>query len=116
MTTTANKTNWIKVAMAKDVPEDSGVAVLIDDQQYAVFNFSSIGKWFATENKCPHKKEMTIARGLIGNAGDTPKVACAMHKNVFSLESGKCLNNDSLGSIKTFPVKIENGEVIIGLT
>ena len=115
MIKTAEKTNWIMVGKTTEIPEDAGMGVKIGDKQYAIFNFSSIGKWFATQNMCPHKKEMAISRGIIGNSGEIPKVACAMHKNIFSLETGKCLSNESLESIQVYPVKLEGEDIFLGL-
>jgi len=112
---TAEKTKWTLVGDIGQFPENCGMGVKLDGKQYAVFNFTSLGKWYATQNMCPHKKEMALARGLIGNAGDIPKVACAMHKNSFSLETGKCINNESLEPIEVFPVKVENNKIFIGL-
>jgi nitrite reductase (NADH) small subunit len=55
----------------------------------------------------------TIAR--LGALGEEPKVACPFHKKTFSLKTGECLNGD-MCAIKTFPVKVENGRVFIGVS
>jgi nitrite reductase (NADH) small subunit len=57
---------------------------------------------------------MALSRGMIGSDGDVPKVACPFHKKTFSLVSGNCLSGDDY-EIKTYPVKIENGLVYIGI-
>jgi len=44
-----------------------------------------------------------------------PKVACPLHKNTFSLKTGKHLNGD-LDGIATYPVKVEDGFVYIGFS
>ena len=43
-----------------------------------------------------------------------PIVACPFHKKTFSLKSGECLSGDDF-VIKTYPVKVERGEVFVGL-
>jgi nitrite reductase (NADH) small subunit len=52
---------------------------------------------------------------MIGSIGDVPKVACPFHKKTFSLRTGECLNGDDC-SIRTYPVKLDNDKVYIGIT
>ncbi|MTI29972.1 nitrite reductase small subunit NirD [Xanthovirga aplysinae] len=104
---------WEKAALEKDFPEDGGACVKLGDKQIAVFNFTSKGEWYATDNRCPHKKQMVLSRGIIGDKGGEPKVACPFHKRQFSLESGECLDDADCGAIKTYPIRVEDGVVYI---
>jgi nitrite reductase (NADH) large subunit len=106
--------SWVQVARVEDVPRDGGIALKFGKTQIAVFNFASRGEWYATQNLCPHKQDMVLARGLVGDQANTPKVACPQHKKTFSLQTGECLSGEQL-NIKTFPVKIENGAVFVEL-
>ena len=106
--------NWVPVVDAKAVPRDGGVAVKYGNVQLAVFNFSSRGEWYATQNMCPHKRDMVLSRGLIGDQAGKPKLACPHHKKTFSLENGECLSGESY-SIATFPVQISAGTVYVEL-
>lgn len=105
---------WFKACKAAEVPADGGVCVKYKDEQIAVFNFARRGQWFATQNMCPHKMQMALSRGIIGDKQGLPKVACPFHKKSFSLESGDCLD-DPQYHIKTYPVKVEEGLVFIGV-
>jgi nitrite reductase (NADH) large subunit len=105
---------WVRLASVSEVPEDGGIAVRYGDAQIALFQFRARGEWHATQNLCPHKQEMVLARGLLGDQGDAPKVACPLHKKTFDLRSGACLSGDDL-SIATFPVKIEGDSVFVEL-
>jgi nitrite reductase (NADH) large subunit len=96
------------------VPSDGGIAIRCGDTQLAVFNFASRGEWYATQNLCPHKREMVLARGIVGEQGGRPKVACPLHKKTFDLESGACLSGEAL-EISTFPVRIEGDDVMVEL-
>ncbi len=109
-----NVSEWVKAAAVEDFPQNGGAAVLIKGEQIAVFNFTNEGRWFATQNRCPHKGEMAISRGLTGDADGHPKVACPFHKRSFSLEDGKCLTDEQY-QLKTYPVKVEDGFVFIGI-
>ena len=102
---------WWNAGPLAQFPKDSGIAVDYDGVQLAVFNFGN-GKWYATQNMCPHRQEMVLARGLTGDVDGEPKVACPMHKKQFSLETGACMTDAHL-CIRTFDVKVENGDVYL---
>lgn len=104
---------WFKTAKAEAFPENGGMAVIIEGKQIAVFNFKQKNKWYATDNLCPHKQEMCIARGMIGDSKGEPKVACPFHKRNYSLETGNSLSGDEY-KLQTYPIKIEDGYVYVG--
>ena len=101
---------WVKIASVDAVPEEGGTAIKYGDVQLALFHFKSKNTWYATQNLCPHKREMILARGLLGDVGGVPKVACPFHKKTFNLETGDGISDESL-NISTFPVKVEDGWV-----
>jgi len=105
---------WVEVARVDEVPSEGGTAFLYGKSQLALFRLDSQNKWFSTQNMCPHKREMVLSRGLVGDKNGAPKVACPIHKKSFDLESGRCLTDDDLG-IVTFPVKVEGGAVFVEL-
>ena len=106
--------NWFFACKELDVPENEGVCVKYEELQIALFNFTRRGQWYATDNLCPHKKQMALSRGMIGSQGEDPKVACPFHKKTFSLVTGECLEGDQC-SIRTFPVRVNDGNVYIGV-
>ena len=114
MTETEEKLNWITACRTEDIPENGGACVLVNDEQIAIYNFTRRKEWYATQNLCPHKQQMALSRGMIGTAGDEPKVACPFHKKTFSLKNGSCLSGEEY-EIKIFPVRVENEMVLIGI-
>lgn len=108
-------TFWFKAAPAAKFPQNGGACVKYGGRQIAVFNFTREGSWYACQNLCPHKMEMVLSRGIIGEEQLEPKVACPLHKNTFSLKTGRHLNGD-LAGIATYPVKVEDGFVYIGFS
>lgn len=88
--------------------------MLCNGEQIALYNFASRGEWYATQNMCPHRMQMALSRGVIGDANGEPKVACPFHKKTFSLKTGCNLNGESY-TLKTYPVKVVNGVVFIGV-
>ncbi len=111
---TADKvTNWYKAGVIGDFEKDGGVCVKYNDKQIAVYYFARRDEWYACQNVCPHKMEMVLSRGMIGTAGEEPKVACPMHKKTFSLKDGKGISDESY-EIAVYPVKVEGDGVFIG--
>ncbi|WP_346883267.1 nitrite reductase small subunit NirD [uncultured Algibacter sp.] len=110
-----NVETWFKVGMTTDFPENSGACIKYKTKQIAVYNFKRANTWYAAQNLCPHKMEMVLSLGMIGDKEGIPKVACPLHKKNFSLEDGTNLAGGDL-KIATYPVKIENGNVYIGFS
>ena len=104
---------WFRVGNVNDFPENGGACIKYKDKQIAVYNFTRKNKWYACQNLCPHKMEMVLSRGMIGDVEGIAKVACPMHKKTFSLEDGSNLNGDDY-QIAIYPVKIEDENVYIG--
>ena len=109
-----DQTVWVDVGHVSDFPVDGGATIQRGKVQIAVFNFTSRGEWYASQNMCPHRKAFVLSRGMIGDAAGAPKVACPMHKKTFSLETGESLQGEEY-SIRTFPVKIEDDRVLLEL-
>lgn len=105
---------WFAACRVEDVVENGGVCVKYGDSQIALFYFTRRNEWYATQNECPHKKQMALSRGMIGTKNEEPKIACPFHKKTFSLVTGECLSGDEC-AIKTYPVKVENGRVYIDI-
>jgi nitrite reductase (NADH) large subunit len=106
--------SWFQVGKVWDFPHDGGATIKYGKTQIAVFNFTSRGEWYATQNMCPHRREFVLSRGMIGDQNGKPKVVCPVHKKTFSLESGACLSGDEL-SVRVFPVKIESDDAYLQL-
>jgi nitrite reductase (NADH) small subunit len=107
--------NWFLAGTVSDFPLDGGACVKHGSKQIAIFHFDRLKKWYACQNLCPHKLEMVLSRGMIGETGGIPKVACPLHKKTFSLENGENLNGEEY-KIAVYPVKIESENVYVGFT
>ncbi len=105
---------WFLACHVNDIPANGGVCVKYHDQQIALFHFTRRNEWYATQNECPHRRQMVLSRGMLGSTEGIPKIACPFHKKTFSLITGECLNDDEC-AIKTYPVKVEDEMVYIGV-
>lgn len=87
-------------------PQMSSANVKRGDTQIAIFKMK--GKYYATQQMCPHKRAFVLSDGLIGD-DDAGKywVSCPYHKRNFDLngeQAGRCSNDESL-NIATFPAE-----------
>lgn len=92
---------------ADDVPGGISATIKRGDTQLAVWRVR--GKYFATQQMCPHKRAFILSDGLVGtdpNSAEnpTPWVSCPHHKRNYDLSSGACKNDEEL-SIATFAVE-----------
>jgi nitrite reductase (NAD(P)H) len=101
----------------------SSLAVKRGDTQLAIFKVR--GRYYASQQMCPHKRAFVLADGLIGEdvANEDPEkrklwVSCPYHKRNYTLggpEAGKCSNDENV-NIATFPCEArENGLVYVKL-
>lgn len=112
----AIEARWFAACRVEDVPENGGVCVKFHSEQIALFYFAHRNEWYASQNMCPHRKQMAISRGMLGSQNDEPKVACPFHKKTFSLVDGRCLNSEDCTAIDTYKVKVEDGLVYIDVS
>ncbi|PKX94084.1 nitrite reductase niiA [Aspergillus novofumigatus IBT 16806] len=87
-------------------PQISSANIKRGDTQLAIFKVK--GKYYATQQMCPHKRAFVLSDGLIGD-DDAGKywVSCPYHKRNFELngeQAGRCTNDESM-NIATFPVE-----------
>ncbi|PKQ26415.1 MAG: nitrite reductase (NAD(P)H) small subunit [Actinobacteria bacterium HGW-Actinobacteria-4] len=105
-----------------DLTPELGVAALFGDTQVAIFRLAD-DSVYAVQNLCPFSGASVLSRGITGSRGDVPTIASPIYKQVFSLVDGTCLatmDKEPLAPLSadlvTYPVTIDNGEVIIDLT
>ncbi len=99
---------WHRVAKKGDIKEGGSQLAEIEGRQIAIFHHS--GKFFAMDNKCPHR-----AGPLVQGHVEEGKVTCPWHAWQFELKTGLC---DTMpgASQKTYPIKIENDQILLELT
>lgn len=110
--TPSENRRWFQVGLESDFPKDGAATIKYGKVQIAVYNFTSRGEWFATQNMCPHRQAFVLSRGIIGDQQGEPKVSCPLHKKNFSLKTGACLTGEDY-QIETFPVRVEDGAVFL---
>jgi len=107
--TTSRQRAWTAVCRYADLIPGRGVAALVDGVQIAVFR-TTPGELYATGNRDPYSGAYVISRGLTGARDGVPTVASPMHKHVFDLRTGTCLDDPAV-ALPTYPVRRYRGLV-----
>lgn len=97
---------WITVGQRSDLLDGAGVGAQVGREQVALFYFSKKNQLFALDNLCPFNGVNIIARGIVGDIRGEPVVASPLHKEHFSLRSGRCLEQPDV-SLSVWKVRLE---------
>ncbi|HYN94463.1 MAG TPA: nitrite reductase small subunit NirD [Pilimelia sp.] len=103
---------WTAVCAYDRLEPERGVAALIGGAQVAIFRTHD-GELFAIDNTDPIAGANVMSRGIVGTRGDAPTVASPLHKQVYDLRSGDCLDVPGV-AVGTHPVRCRDGAVEIG--
>lgn len=101
-----------KACQLSDLVSNSGVAVLLENQQVALFYIEN--EVFALSNYDPIGRANVMSRGMVGDLKGELMVASPLQKQHYSLKTGICLDDKTI-SIPIFETKIENQFVWVKL-
>jgi nitrite reductase (NADH) small subunit len=105
---------WIPVCGADALfPERGAAALLPGGIQVALFRTHD-GEIYVVSNADPFTGAMVMARGIVGDRGGRPTVASPLHKQVFDLGSGQCLDDERVQLVR-YPARVEDGTVEVGV-
>jgi nitrite reductase (NADH) small subunit len=111
---THKTTQWVTVCSVEAIHPNMGVCALVEGKQVAIFRLGQGTEVFAISNYDPFSRAFVLSRGLVGDRKGTPKVASPIYKQNFCLATGKCLDDENV-SIPTFPTRIIEGQVQVGI-
>jgi nitrite reductase (NADH) small subunit len=102
-TTINDDVRWTTVCAYPRLEPERGVAALVDGEQVAVFRTHD-GQLFAIGQRDPIAGAYVMARGIVGSRGEAPTVASPLHKQVYDLRTGHCLDLPGV-VLPTWPVR-----------
>ena len=100
---------WTVVCRYDDLQPERGVAALVGRWQIAVFRLFD-GSLCAISNEDPFTGAFVLSRGIVGSRGEIPTVASPLHKQVFDLRTGVCLDDETV-AVPAYGVRVRAGLV-----
>jgi nitrite reductase (NADH) small subunit len=115
----AGTVRWTAVCRLEDLVPERGAAALIDGEQVALVRLLD-DRVLAVQQLDPFSGAHVMSRGIVGSRSiegiDVPTITGPMYKQVFSLETGRCL--DGAGKppvdLRTRHVVVVDGVVQVG--
>jgi len=106
----------LKICSTNDLVPNSGVCALLNDdieqEQIAIFYLPDTEqKVFAINNWDPIGQANILSRGIICSIDGELTVASPLYKQHFSLNSGKCIEEDV--TVKTYDISIDGDAVYL---
>ncbi len=102
-------TTFVRVARLAELPE--GEPVRCEARGEPVGLLRRGGEVLAFADRCTHE-EASLCEGFV--EGFT--IECPLHGASFDLRTGKALSLPATRDLRTYPVRLEGGEVSVGLT
>lgn len=103
---------FVPVCQFKDLVENCGQCALVNGRQVAFFRISDSDVIYALDNYDPFSSANVISRGVVGDLRGKLVVASPVYKQHFELESGVCLEDESV-VLDTFATRVVDGVVEI---
>jgi len=98
--------NFVRVAVAAEIPAGQGKTVDVNGKEIAVFN--QAGTFYAIDNTCKHQGGPLGEGDLEGTI-----VTCPWHGWTYDVTSGVSPDDPDC-HVDSFEVKVEGGEVFVG--
>jgi 3-phenylpropionate/trans-cinnamate dioxygenase ferredoxin subunit len=103
-------TQWIAACSVDEVDPEDVVPFQHEGVDYAIYR-SPDDEYYATAGHCTHEREL-LCDGLVMDG----VIECPKHNGRFDYASGKALGAPVLVDLRTYPVKVEDDTVYIGIT
>ncbi|WP_314426573.1 nitrite reductase small subunit NirD [uncultured Microbacterium sp.] len=109
MTTTGSR---VRVCAVGDLEIERGRAALFGTVQVALFLLADASV-HAVSNLDPYSGAQVMSRGIVGSRGEAATLASPMHKQVFDLRTGECLETQGRepASLRVWSVTVVDGHV-----
>jgi nitrite reductase (NADH) small subunit len=95
---------WFTVCDLSALLPGRGVAALLPDGRQAALFRDRSGRLYAIDNRDPFGGAAVLSRGLTGTHQGRPFVASPLLKQRFDLESGTCLDDETV-RVTTYEVR-----------
>jgi nitrite reductase (NADH) small subunit len=102
--------HWVSICKSADLLPNLGVRALFNGQQVAIYRVQ--GRLYGISALDPFSNAAVLSRGIVGDLKGQTVVASPIYKQHFNLETGICLEDNSV-CIPTYAVREQDGEIQI---
>lgn len=100
---------WIDACATDDIDEEDLIRFDHGGRTFAIYR-SPDDEFFCTDGLCTHE-QVHLADGLVMDH----VIECPKHNGQFDYRTGKALRAPVCENLATYPVKVENGRVLIAI-
>lgn len=105
--------HYTTICNVNDILPNMGACALVNGEQVAIFHVKKDNQslWFGVHNYDPFSHANVLSRGLVGCKNDIITVASPIYKQLFSLATGECLDDNTI-TLKTWLIE-RHGDVLV---
>jgi naphthalene 1,2-dioxygenase system ferredoxin subunit len=100
--------NWVDAIALDGVPQGDVIGVEVAGRELALYGVE--GAVYATDNRCTHG-----AARLCDGFVDGHTIECPLHQGRFDVRDGRPLGEPLETAVRSYPVRIDAGRVLIAL-
>lgn len=101
--------SWIVACQGEAVVEGEPIAVNIDGVDLALYRVGDLV--FATDGVCNHGNAL-----LCDGFQEGYEIECPLHQGRFDIRDGRALCEPLIEDIRSYPTKIEDGNILVKIT
>ena len=102
-------TDWVDACATDEIEEEDLIGFDHDGRAYAIYHAPD-GSFYCTDGLCSHE-QVRLEDGLVMDH----VIECPKHNGRFDYRTGEVLRAPACENLRTYPVRVENGRVLIGL-
>ncbi len=102
-------TAWIRACRVEEVEREDVIPFDYAGHAYAIYR-SPAGEFFASDGQCTHE-ETHLAGGIVLD----DIIECPKHNGRFNYRTGEAKGAPVIVNLRTYPVRVEDGSVFIGI-
>ena len=100
------RSQWIEAAQTGDVPDGGMLQTVAGGELLCLYNLA--GRIYATQAFCTHGGAELSLGYIVGD-----DIECPLHQGCFHIPSGRATREPCSIDLRVYPVRIENGVVLV---
>ena len=101
--------NWVEACSQGDIDAEDVIKFDHGDRTFCIYR-SPDDRYFATDGLCTHE-QVHLADGLVMD----DIIECPMHNGRFNYKTGEAKGAPACVNLKTYPVRIAAGKILIDI-